>query len=277
MKLTIRTAVLRGVEAQSIGIAIDTIPHSSKRRVSVERPNNAHARELAVRVSCALERCGFGSSPVRARIDCAEQGSGYPHGAELAIAAASIVAGGGASTEGITGVLFYAGLSSTGRLEPLRGATAVALECRRLGISRLVVARENVSEAAIVSGTSVIGCETLADVVGVIDSASGLHQQTATATTPSSSWPLRKQSTSPRSGVFVVRSGRLKSPRRAATTFCWRALPALERRFSPEGSRRSCRRWRLTRSSRRRRSSPLRDSQWAGPSVAALSGRRITR
>src|SRR5262249_53937844 len=60
-------------------------------------------------------------------------------------------------------------LALDGQIQPVRGALAVGLACRRRGIATLLVPRDNAAEATAVDGVHVLSAGTLRDAVAVLN------------------------------------------------------------------------------------------------------------
>ena len=65
--------------------------------------------------------------------------------------------------------LFAGELALDGRVRPVRGALAMALLARDRGMRGVVVPAANATEAAVVEGIEVLGVETIAEVVGLLN------------------------------------------------------------------------------------------------------------
>lgn len=85
---------------------------------------------------------------------------------DLAIGLAVLAAAGHVPDEAVAGAVWIAELGLDGRLRPVRGVLPSLLAARRLGLRRVVVARENAAEAALVADLDVRAAEHLSEVVG---------------------------------------------------------------------------------------------------------------
>jgi magnesium chelatase family protein len=80
---------------------------------------------------------------------------------DLALAVGVLAASGQVPAEGLAGAAVCGELSLGGRLRPVRGALAMALGARRVGVERLILPVENAPEAALVEGIEVLGVPDL--------------------------------------------------------------------------------------------------------------------
>jgi magnesium chelatase family protein len=85
---------------------------------------------------------------------------------DLALAVAVLAGAGAVPAAEVADAVWIAELGLDGRLRPVRGVLPSALAARTLGIERLVVARENAAEAALVTGLQVRTATHLGEVIG---------------------------------------------------------------------------------------------------------------
>lgn len=90
---------------------------------------------------------------------------------DLAIGVAVLAADEQVPLEAVAGVAWIAELGLDGRLRPVRGVLPSVLAAQRLGVRRVVVARANAAEAALVSGVDVRAADTLSDIIGWLSGA----------------------------------------------------------------------------------------------------------
>lgn len=160
---TLSGAVL-GVDAYPVRVEVDLARGLPSMSV-VGLPQGA-VREGRERVTAALTNSGFELPPKRITVNLApadvpKSGSAFdlPIALGLLAAAGDLAAGSTAST------WFLGELGLDGGLRPVHGALAVALRCRELGATSLVVPASNAAEAAVVEGLTVHGADTLGEVV----------------------------------------------------------------------------------------------------------------
>lgn len=137
--------------------------------VVVGLPDNA-VRESRERVTAAIKHAGL-PFPMRrivvnlAPADIRKEGSAF----DLPLAIGILVASGKLSREAVTETVFLGELALDGRLRPTHGALSIALEARRRGFRRIVLPADNAHEAAMVQDLEVHACDTLAEVLGLLD------------------------------------------------------------------------------------------------------------
>jgi magnesium chelatase family protein len=168
---TVKTAALSGVEAHPIDAEVHITPTAGDANASqfvmVGLPDAA-VRESRERIRSAIVNTGIFFPAMRVTVNLApadlkKAGSGF----DLPVAVGILAADGklGRAAGGLADTLFYGELGLDGRVRPVRGALAVAVACRRVGVRRLVVAEECGREAAVVEGLAVHAVPTLGAVV----------------------------------------------------------------------------------------------------------------
>lgn len=167
MLVEVLSAAISGVEALPVHIEVGL---SRGIRFSlVGLPDNA-VKESHERITSAL-RCNQMDLPRHqitinmAPADLRKEGTAY----DLPMAVGIMAAGGFVKIDDVKGTLFVGELSLDGHLRPIKGALAVALLAKRMGLSRLVLPSENGLEAAVVEGLHVYGFSTLNEVVRLLN------------------------------------------------------------------------------------------------------------
>lgn len=89
-------------------------------------------------------------------------GAGY----DIALACCVLAAAGIVPSDRLAGTVLLGELALDGRLRSVRGILPALLAARRAGLHTAVVAAEALAEAALVTGITVLGGSTLADVLG---------------------------------------------------------------------------------------------------------------
>src|SRR5258708_6878331 len=152
---------LVGVEGYPVEIETD-IANGLPCLLLVGLPDTA-LREARDRIRAAIinsreqwpqRRITVGLSPA----SLPKRGSGFDIGIALSILAAA----GAVPAAAIDGVAFLGELGLDGRLRPVRGVLPAMAAAAGAGFDRVVVARANAAEAALVPGLSVVGAPTLA-------------------------------------------------------------------------------------------------------------------
>ena len=122
--------------------------------------------EARTRVKSALENSGFAFPQRRVTVNLApahikKAGTAY----DLPIALGILVADGKIPPEALADTLVVGELSLDGRVRGVRGVLPIAAQARRIGVRRIIVPAENLSEATAVEGVEVIPVENLAALV----------------------------------------------------------------------------------------------------------------
>jgi magnesium chelatase family protein len=184
------SAVL-GIDAYIVEVEVDLAPGLPTFAV-VGLPD-ASVKESRERVKAAVQNSGL-DFPVRritvnlAPADIRKEGSAY----DLPIAVGLLCATGVIPASALQSSVLLGELSLDGRVKPIRGALCIALAAERAGMKRLLLPRENASEAAVMQGIAVYPVDTLPQVVEFLSDR--LHQEplhvdleAAFATVPSAS------------------------------------------------------------------------------------------
>ncbi|HTR21071.1 MAG TPA: YifB family Mg chelatase-like AAA ATPase [Gemmatimonadales bacterium] len=163
-----RSAAILGIDAYLVDVETD-IANGLPTFVTVGLPQGA-VKEGRERVYAALANTGF-TFPLKritvnlAPADIRKEGSAF----DLPIALGLL-----AATEQIAGdrlgtVVVLGELGLEGAVRPVRGALPVALAARAAGLDALILPRENLPEAGVVSGLRVLGASTLAEIAEFLD------------------------------------------------------------------------------------------------------------
>jgi len=165
MLAKILSATLLGIDAYAVEVEVDItargLPHFS----TVGLPDTA-VKESKERVRAALKNTGF-NFPLKqitvnlAPADIKKEGSAF----DLPIATGITVAEGIIDPEVVKGYLISGELSLDGRIKPIKGALSIALKARDDKLKGLILPQQNAREAAVVSGISVYGFETLPELI----------------------------------------------------------------------------------------------------------------
>jgi len=162
------SAALIGVEAALVRVEVD-VTAGLPAFTTVGLPDSA-VRESRERVRTAIRNAGFAFPSDRVTVNLApadirKEGASFDLPIALGILAAT-----GAVKNGVIGPYAVVGeLALDGQIQPVRGALAVGLACRRHGIGTLVVPVENAAEALAVDGLHVLAAPTLRDAVGLLN------------------------------------------------------------------------------------------------------------
>ncbi|MBI4689227.1 MAG: YifB family Mg chelatase-like AAA ATPase [Nitrospirae bacterium] len=161
----ILSASVVGIDAYPVDVEVDIasrgLPH-----FSVVGLPDAAVKESKDRVRAALKNIGF-NFPLKqitvnlAPADLKKEGSSF----DLPIAVGIIAAEGVIEMSLTQGYLFTGELSLDGKIKPVRGALSIAIASRDLGLKGIIIPKENASEAAVVKGVSVLGMDSLPEVI----------------------------------------------------------------------------------------------------------------
>jgi magnesium chelatase family protein len=159
---------LLGVEAMLVRVEVD-VASGLPQYATVGLPDSA-VRESRERVKTAIRNAGFAFPNDRVTVNLApadirKEGAAFDLPIALGILAAT-----GFVHQDRLGVFAVVGeLALDGQIQPVRGALAVGLACRRKGIMTLFVPCDNAAEATAVDGVRVLAARTLRDAVAVLN------------------------------------------------------------------------------------------------------------
>ncbi|RVU42961.1 ATP-binding protein [Lujinxingia sediminis] len=168
----VHSATLLGVDASLVDIEIDFAVGLPAFHL-VGLPDNA-IRESRLRVQAAIENLTL-EFPVDRRVtvnlapaNIRKDGTAFDLPIALAILRAQGVLPPLASAPRLADYLVAGELALDGRVRPIRGALAMAILARDMGLKGVMVPRENAAEAAVVEGVEVLGFEHLSEVVALM-------------------------------------------------------------------------------------------------------------
>jgi magnesium chelatase family protein len=167
MLARVLSAALVGIEAALVNVEVD-VASGLPVYTTVGLPDSA-VRESRERVRTAIRNAGYACPNERITVNLApadlrKEGASF----DLPIALGILTATGCVRKERSGTFAVVGELALDGQIQPVRGALAVSLTCRRKGIGTLVVPCDNAAEAA-VGGIDVIGAATLRDAVGLLN------------------------------------------------------------------------------------------------------------
>lgn len=165
MLAKVLSAHLIGIEPYSVDVEVDIaqrgLPHFS----IVGLPDTA-VKESRDRIKAAFKNTGF-PFPIKqitvnlAPADLKKEGSSF----DLPIAIGILSAEGHIPKEVLNDYLIVGELSLEGRLRPIKGALCIASKLKDFRIKKLIIPRENASEAAVIPDIEVYPLSDLAEVV----------------------------------------------------------------------------------------------------------------
>ena len=160
----IYSSAILGVDAYLVEVEVDIslgLPQFS----TVGLPEGA-VRESKERVKSAIKNCGY-NFPNRkitvnlAPADIRKEGSAF----DLPITVGILVATELIKNDGIGNYLILGELSLDGRVNKIKGALPCAILARDMGLSGIILPRDNAKEAAVVNGIEVLGIQSLGELV----------------------------------------------------------------------------------------------------------------
>src|SRR5579864_7800181 len=160
------SVALVGVQGHLIEVEAD-IASGLPATILVGLPDTA-LREARDRIRAAIVNSGenWPNSKITVGLSPAtlpKRGSGF----DLAIAVAILAAAEAVPVAALAGKMFLAELGLDGRLRPVPGVlpAVVAAEAAEAGVDTVVVAAQNVAEAALVPGVKAVGASSLTEVI----------------------------------------------------------------------------------------------------------------
>ena len=169
-----------GIEAHEVTVETDTgggLPGIN----IVGLPDTA-IKESRDRVKSAIRNSGF-SFPTRkitinlAPADIKKEGSSFDLPIALSVLASEEII----DSSGLSDFIFCGELSLDGKLKPIKGALSIAMALKAMERMKLVLPKENVKEAAVVSGIKVYPLEYLKDVVDFLNKKTEVAAQKSNA------------------------------------------------------------------------------------------------
>ncbi len=170
-------SAIHGVSAQTITIEVNVDTGGVGYHL-VGLPDNA-IKESSYRISAALKNIGFKIPGKKITINMApadlrKEGSSY----DLSIALGILAASGQITAAGIEEFIIMGELSLDGGLLPIKGVLPIAIKAREEGFRGIILPKQNVREAAIVSDLEVYGVENIREVVDYFNAGSPLERTT---------------------------------------------------------------------------------------------------
>jgi magnesium chelatase family protein len=164
----VRSAAVLGIDAYLVDVETD-IANGLPTFATVGLPHGA-VKEGRERVYSAIANTGY-TFPLKritvnlAPADVRKEGSAF----DLPIAVGILAATEQIGVERLEKVVVLGELGLEGAIRPVRGALPVALAARAAGVDALVLPKENLGEAGVVSGLKVLGASGLAELADFLD------------------------------------------------------------------------------------------------------------
>ena len=162
-----------GVEATTITVEVNIDKGIGYHLVGL--PDNA-IKESNFRIAAALQNNGYKIPGKKITINMApadlrKEGSAY----DLTLAIGILQASSQLKGTDIADYLIMGELSLDGSLQPIKGALPIAIKAREEGFKGFILPKQNVKEAAIVSGLDVYGVENIKEVIDFFEGTSTLE------------------------------------------------------------------------------------------------------
>ncbi len=166
-------ATVFGIDAHLVQVEVHLTPHGGDQQpvMTMVGLPDAAIRESRERIRAAITNCGYLFPNQRVTVNLApadlrKEGSGF----DLPIAVGVLGATGDVCARHVPDTLFVGELSLDGQVRPVKGVLSMALKARADGKRRLVVPRDNASEAAVVGGIATYPVASLGEVVALLES-----------------------------------------------------------------------------------------------------------
>lgn len=168
MLAIIKTMSLNGLDGYLIEVQVDVSPGIPNWDI-VGLPDTS-VRESKERVRIAIRNSGFEFQSRKIVVNLApastkKEGSLF----DLPIAIGILMNFGKIRTQSFDKTIFIGELSLDGSINKARGILPLCIEAKKLGITRIVLPKENTKEAAIVQGLEIIGVSTLDQLVDFLN------------------------------------------------------------------------------------------------------------
>ena len=166
----VKSCVLRGIDGTEIVVEADI--SDGLPTFTMVGYLSSSVKEASERVRTALKNSGFTFPPKRITVnlspaDIKKDGAGF----DLPIALAILLSSGLSPEVSLDETLVLGELGLNGDLKPIPGVLPMVFHAAENGIRSCIVPKENVEEAALVKGLSVIGAATLNEAVDYISGA----------------------------------------------------------------------------------------------------------
>lgn len=177
MLVKVYGSAIFGVSAQTITIEVN-VDTSGVGYHLVGLPDNA-IKESSYRISAALKNVGFKIPGKKITINMApadlrKEGSSY----DLSIALGILAASDQINAEDIGQYVIMGELSLDGGLLPIKGVLPIAIKAREEGFKGIILPKQNIREAAIVSDLEVYGIDNIKEVIDFFNEGIPLERTT---------------------------------------------------------------------------------------------------
>lgn len=170
------TAAIQGIEAMPV--TVETLIDRGCGFQIVGLPDTS-VRESHQRIMSALKQSGFQQPRMNTVINLApadvkKEGASF----DLPMAIGCLISNNQIMVPEIESIMFMGELALDGSILPVRGALPVAVLARKLGMKKLIVPLDNVTEAAVVNRLEVYGARSLKEVVEFLTDITPIERTT---------------------------------------------------------------------------------------------------
>lgn len=167
MFVRVHTGAISGIEAVAVTAEVN-VASGGIGLFIVGLPDNT-IKESHERIQAAFENSGFKLQAKKtvvnlAPADLRKEGSQY----DLPIAIGILTATEQIQTDMLADSMFIGELSLNGKLRPVKGVLPIVAMARDMGIKRIFMPEENVSEGAVVEGVETIGVGSLLEICEIL-------------------------------------------------------------------------------------------------------------
>lgn len=141
----------KGIRFSLVGLPDNAVRESHERIISALQVNDMDVPRKQIVINMAPA-------------DIRKEGTSY----DLPLAVAIMAAGEYITTESLENTLFIGELSLNGQLNGVKGILPVSVMAKQLGIKRIILAKGNAEEAAVVEGLDVFGLDNLGEVAAFL-------------------------------------------------------------------------------------------------------------
>ncbi|BBD59005.1 Mg chelatase, subunit ChlI [Nostoc sp. HK-01] len=162
------SASIVGIDAVKVGVEVD-VSGGLPGIIVLGLPDSA-VQESKERVKATLKNAGF-AFPMRKIVinltpaDLRKEGPCF----DLPISVGILAASEQINADLLGDYLFLGEVSLDGSLRPVAGVLPIAATAQKMGITGLVVPADNAQEAAVVKGLAVYGCQSISEVVDLLN------------------------------------------------------------------------------------------------------------
>lgn len=159
--ITVEVNIDKGIGYHLVGLPDNAIKESSYRIAAALKNNNYNFPGKKITVNMAPA-------------DLRKEGSAY----DLTIAVGILAASGQINSDEVDKYIIMGELSLDGGLQPIRGALPIAIKAKEEGFKGFFLPKQNVKEAAIVSGLDVYGIDNVKEIIDFFENKGTIEPTT---------------------------------------------------------------------------------------------------